>query len=86
MSAIVPRIGDLVEVEWLDAFYDHDTSRTHDWLDECRTFTRGELVRNTEDICSIAGETFPATGEYRAVTHIPRPMVVRVVLLRRGRA
>jgi len=41
--------------------------------------TVGYRVRDT-DIVSVAQETLP-TGDWRAVTHIPRPIVQSIVYL-----
>ena len=73
-------MGDTVEVTWLDAWCDHDTTDgPQDWKDECRVKTYGTLVRATDSVVSVAEEVVSYGSDsdsYRCVTHVPRGMVV----------
>lgn len=77
-----PRVGDVVAVEWTDAWVDLDETRESDWKDEKRAVTFGVLRRNG-DIVTVVSEPF-ADGENRATTHIPRGIVLRIRVLERG--
>jgi len=68
----------LVVVHWLDAWYDPDEQTAEDWRDEYPIRTVGYLVREEVGILSIAQEVLPDGEGFRAVTHIPRPMVQRI--------
>lgn len=68
----------LVVVHWLDAWYDPDEQSPEDWREEYPIQTVGFLVRDEAGIVSIAQEVLPDGEGFRAVTHIPRPMVQRI--------
>lgn len=84
MAAVKPRIGDIVAVEWLDAWCDQDETTESDWKNEKHATTYGVLRRN-DDIVTVVGEPF-SDGQNRATTHIPRAIVQRVRVLERGGA
>lgn len=65
----------LVVVEWEDAWYDPDENEMSDFRTDYRVTTVGFLVRQLPTI-SIAQEVLPDGEGFRAVTHIPRAMVV----------
>lgn len=85
-----PKLGDLVEVTWLDAWSDHETTESKDWKDECVVTTSGELRRLTDKVVSVAGERLtygasdPDPEAFRCVTHVPAAMVVKIDVLRRA--
>jgi hypothetical protein len=64
--------------EWHDAWFDQDEAE-HDWRDDYLVTTVGFLVRETEDIVSLAAEQLPDDEGFRAITHIPRALVERLV-------
>lgn len=66
----------LVIVEWRDAWFDPDETEYKDWLDEYPVRSVGFLVRDTAELVSLAGEVLPGGEGFRAVTHIPRSLVV----------
>ncbi|MEX0990283.1 MAG: hypothetical protein WD206_08325 [Actinomycetota bacterium] len=68
----------LVVVHWLDAWYDPDEQKAEDWREEYAIQTVGYLVRDEGHVVSIAQEILPDGEGFRAVTHIPRPMVQRI--------
>jgi hypothetical protein len=76
--APVPEPFPLVVVHWLDAWYDPGEQTSDDWRDEYQIRTVGYLVRDDSAVISIAQEVLPDDEGYRAVTHIPRGMVLRV--------
>jgi hypothetical protein len=71
------KVGDIVEVSWLDAWADADESKPADWRESCPVRTVGMVARLTDGAVSIAGEWFPDDpNTFRNVTHIPRAMIV----------
>lgn len=78
---MTPRLGDIVAVEWLDAWCDQDETNPADWRDEKRATTYGVLRRNG-DVVSVVSEPF-ADGDNRSTTHIPRAIVQRIRVLER---
>jgi hypothetical protein len=68
-------LGKIVKASWKDAWYDHPQTKPSDWSDECAIVTYGRCVRDEDELISIAGEEV-GDGEYRAVTHIPRLLIV----------
>lgn len=71
-----PKAGDIVAVEWIDAWCDEQETREHDWKDSCVVTTYGVLRRNG-DVVTVVSEPFK-DGVGRSTTHIPRPLVRRV--------
>jgi len=69
----------LVLVRWRDAWFDFEAGSSG-WPDEYIVQTVGYLVRDTEDIVSVAQEAL-ANGDWRAVTHIPRPIIQGITFL-----
>jgi hypothetical protein len=65
----------LVVVVWEDAWYDPDENEMHDFRTDYRVTTVGFLIRQLP-VVSIAQEVLPDGEGFRAVTHIPRAMVV----------
>jgi hypothetical protein len=78
---VTPRLGDVVAVEWLDAWCDQDETTEGDWRDEKRPTTYG-VLRRLGDVVTVVGEPF-ADGQNRATTHIPRAIVQRIRVLER---
>lgn len=77
-----PRIGDVVAVDWVDAWFDPDETKEKDWRDSAPVTTYGILRRNG-DVVTVVGEP-SFDDQCRATTHIPRGMVQRIVVLHRG--
>lgn len=76
----------LAIVEWHDAWFDLDLES----LDGCRqdylVHTVGFLVSEGPRFVSLAQEILPDGEGLRAVTHIPLPIVERVIRLQRSAA
>ena len=71
----------LVLVEWHDAWFEVDeTAPQHRRLDY-PVRTVGFLVGDGPSVLSLAQEVLPDAEGFRAVTHIPLPIVKRVVHL-----
>lgn len=76
-----PKVGDIVAVEWSDAWFDQDETTAADWKDNMNMTTHGVLARDGE-VVTVVGE--PADdGRGRATTHIPRAIVRRIRVLER---
>jgi len=71
-------IEPLVLVRWRDAWFDFEAG-SGGWPDEYIVQTVGYLVRDN-DIVSVAQEAL-ANGDWRAVTHIPRPIIQGITYL-----
>jgi hypothetical protein len=69
-----------VLVRWRDAWFDLDPPSSG-WRDEYVVHTVGYLVRENEDVVSVAQERLPGRDGYRAITHIPRGVVLGVTTL-----
>jgi len=69
-----------VLVRWRDAWFDLDPPPSG-WRDEYVVHTVGYLVRENEDVVSVAQERLPGRDGYRAITHIPRGVVLSVTTL-----
>jgi hypothetical protein len=67
-----------VLVLWQDAWFDPDQCGENEWRDEYLVSTVGFIVRETDTVLSIAMERLPDEDGYRAVTHVPRGMIVEV--------
>jgi len=74
----LPEPFPLVVVHWLDAWYDPGEQTSEDWRDEYEIRTVGYLVREEAGVISIAQEVLPDGEGFRSVTHVPRPMVLRI--------
>lgn len=70
-------------VVWTDAWFDHDESAPEDWTPNFVVTSIGFLVRDGAEVLSLAHEVLP-DGQYRAVTHIPRSLVVSTTELSKG--
>lgn len=70
-------VGDVVEVEWTDAWEDDEDEDATLWRDLYPVHTLG-VVRRLYPVLSISTETLPAADGYRSVTHIPLGMVQKV--------
>jgi hypothetical protein len=75
-------MADLVAVEWLDAWAKDEDSAPLTWPKTYPVRTTGWLVRDEESVVSIAAEVLPRGDGYRAVTHIPRAVVLRITHLK----
>jgi hypothetical protein len=71
----------LVLVIWRDAFFDFDQKSSDDFRSEYLVHTVGFLVAEGQAFISLAQEVLPDDEGFRAVTHIPRSVVERTILL-----
>lgn len=72
----------LAMVEWHDAWFDLDQEGPEDCRHDYLVRTVGFLVGEGPRFVSLAQELLPDGEGLRAVTHIPLPIVERVVRLR----
>lgn len=70
----------LVLVRWRDAWFDMERP-TGGWRGRYLVHSVGFLVRETDDVISVAQDRLPGREGYRAVTHIPRGVVESVTTL-----
>jgi len=68
----------IVRVRWRDAWADHDEVEAGNFDEATEVETVGFLVRETEELISIAAEVIRRNGQvrYRCTSHIPRAMLV----------
>ena len=71
----------LVLVRWRDAWFDPEQLGADDWREDYPVMTVGFLVRDDGVVVSVAQEILPDGDGYRAVTHIPAPIVVSMTVL-----
>jgi hypothetical protein len=71
----------LAMVEWHDAWFDLDQADPDDCRHDYLVRTVGFLVREGPRFVSLAQELLPDGEGLRAVTHIPLPIVERIVRL-----
>ena len=71
----------LAMVEWHDAWFDLDQADPNDCRSDYLVRTVGFLVSEGPRLVSLAQELLPDGEGLRAVTHIPLPIVERIVLL-----
>lgn len=71
----------LALVEWHDAWFDLDLEGPEDRRPDYLVRTVGFLVREGPRFVSLAQEILPDGEGLRAVTHIPLPIVERVIPL-----
>ena len=71
----------LVVVEWHDAWFDFDLAGPEDTRPDYLVRTVGFLVADGPRFVSLAQEVLPDGDGFRAVTHIPLPIVERLVFL-----
>jgi hypothetical protein len=79
-----PPVPGLVLVTWRDAFFDFDQKTAEDFRSDYLVHTVGFLVADGPTFVSLAQEVLPDDEGYRAVTHIPRAVVERIVTLERA--
>lgn len=75
----------LVLVRWRDAWFDPEQLGAEDWRTDYPVQTVGFLVRNDSVVVSVAQEILPDGDGYRAVTHIPAPIITSITVLTEGR-
>jgi hypothetical protein len=80
MGTIDPGLP-LAMVEWHDAWFDLDHEGPGDGRTDYLVRTVGFLVREGPGFVSLAQELLPDGEGFRAVTHIPLPIVQRLVRL-----
>jgi hypothetical protein len=68
-------------VIWRDAFFDFDQKSSDDSRSDYLVHTVGFLVAEGQAFISLAQEVLPDDEGFRAVTHIPRSVVERTILL-----
>ena len=83
LTAVGGHVGDAAEppivlVTWHDAWADSEQHERSEWRSDYLVRTTGFLVRDDPDVVSIAQEILPEEDGFRAVTHIPRPMISRL--------
>lgn len=71
------KIGDVVAVEWEDAWIDHTETSEEDWKDECLFWTFGIVVGMTQKKISVAMDV-RYDAMYRSVAHIPWSIVKEI--------
>jgi len=71
----------LVVAEWHDAWFDFDLAGPEDARTDYLVRTVGFLVAEGPKFVSLAQEVLPDGDGFRAVTHIPLPVVERLVFL-----
>lgn len=74
----------LAMVEWHDAWFDLDLESPDDRRQDYLVRTVGFLVSEGPRFVSLAQEILPDGEGLRAVTHIPLPIVERVIRLERS--
>ena len=80
-SASEPAGHPIVQVEWHDAWFDLDERGPGDRRVAYPVRTVGYLIGEGPSVLSVAQEVLPDVEGFRAITHIPLPIVVRVVRL-----
>lgn len=80
-AATEPAGHPIVQVEWHDAWFDLDEPEPADRRLAYPVRTVGYLIGDGPSVLSIAQEVLPDAEGFRAVTHIPLPIVVRIVRL-----
>ena len=81
-------VGDVVAIEWDDAWAEFGQAKLEGLADYCIVTTFGILIRDSRDVVSIAWERMGDEDEpvekteYRSVTNIPRGMVRSIRVLR----
>jgi len=70
-----------VLVEWHDAWFDFDDVDPEDRRIDYPVRTVGFLIREGPSVLSLAQEVLPDGEGFRAVTHIPLPIVQRILRL-----
>ena len=63
-------------VEWRDAWFDFDQPEPDEVRDDYIVQTVGWVVRESNRFLSLAQEILPDGDGFRAVTHIPKVVVV----------
>jgi hypothetical protein len=74
----------LAMVEWHDAWFDLDLESPDDRRQDYLVRTVGFLVSEGPRFVSLAQEILPDGEGLRAITHIPLPIVERIVRLERS--
>jgi len=75
----------LVLVRWRDAWFDPEQLGADDWREDYPVMTVGFLVRDDGVVVSVAQEILPDGDGFRAVTHIPAPIISSITVLDEGR-
>jgi hypothetical protein len=73
-------VGRIVEVHWLDAWWDTKDTRAKDWKTSCPMVTYGLCVRDIPGgTISVSHEHDRNANNHRGVTHIPYGIVEQVI-------
>jgi hypothetical protein len=76
----------IVRIEWHDAWFDYELEQPSLISPDYLVSTVGFLIAETTRVVSVAAEVLPDGGGYRAVTHIQRVLIDRIVPLTQGGA
>jgi len=68
----------MVVVEWQDAWFDPDQSDDDGFRTDYLVRTMGFLIDEGPQVITVAHEVLPDGDGFRAVTHIPVPIVRRI--------
>ena len=66
----------LVIIRWRDAYFDFDAHDTERSREDYIVTTVGHLIRQDSLFVTLAGEVLPDGDGYRALSHIPRAVIV----------
>jgi hypothetical protein len=73
-------VSDLYVCTWRDSWADHSETKLSEFADDCIVTTVGYLVRDAEDLVSLAQEILE-DGSFRCVTHIWRSLILSLTCL-----
>jgi hypothetical protein len=76
----MPKVGDIVVVEWFDHFRNDEFARTTDLKDEGLLVNVGQVVRLTDRIMTL-GHSYDSESGFRS-TSIYRSLIRRVDIIR----
>ena len=68
----------MVVVEWLDAWFDQDQTDEDEFRTDYVVRTMGFLIGEGPHVITVAHEVLPEGEGFRAVTHIPVPIIRQV--------
>ena len=68
----------MVMVEWQDAWFDQDQTDEDEFRTDYLVRTMGFLIDEGPHVVTVAHEVLPEGDGFRAVTHIPVPIIRRI--------
>jgi len=77
-AATDPLAYPMVLVEWHDAWFDPDQADRSEFRQDYLVRTIGFLIDEGPNVITVAHEVLPDGDGFRAVTHIPVPIVRRI--------